>query len=125
MLRLVSLYGLERGVRQRIADELGVHRSTISRDSRPPSTCPAGHYRLLPRHRPRNVFACWSRSALDSRPGGCDCEDKTEPRHRLGHVLRFVAEALDLVEEGTFEMATPEDVASLKSTRDLLVKVCS
>ena len=32
VVRMVDVYGLEHGVRQRIADELGVHRSTISRD---------------------------------------------------------------------------------------------
>ena len=54
---------------------------------------------------------------------GCECEDTTEPRHRLGHVLKFVAEALDLVEEGRLEEVTPEDVVVLKHIRDLLVRV--
>ena len=49
VVRMVGVYGLEHGVRQRIANELGVHRSTISRDIRavlylPPETVPPTPY---------------------------------------------------------------------------------
>lgn len=46
----------------------------------------------------------------------------TEPRHRLGHVLKFAAEVLDLVEEGKLILPA-EDIALLERTRDQLVRL--
>lgn len=59
--RLVDEYGMGHGVRQRIADELGVHRSTISRQLRPYCRArvqPSGPH---PTHPPRNGYARLSR----------------------------------------------------------------
>jgi hypothetical protein len=53
---------------------------------------------------------------------GCVCGDTEEPRHRLGHVLKFVAETLDGVERGRITM--PDDAKALfNRVRDVLVRL--
>jgi hypothetical protein len=52
--------------------------------------------------------------------GSCDCEERTEPRHSLGHVLKFTAEALDAHERGEVEL--PKGGRELfEGVRDLLI----
>jgi hypothetical protein len=119
--RLVDEYGMGHGVRQRIADELGVHRSTISRQLRPycrtprrtepPSTVPS--------------IAAWVRALepIGARLAqGCDCEDTVEPRHGLGHVLKMVAETLDDADDGKIELSQA-DRRLMEQVKDVLVGV--
>ena len=108
------------GVRQRIADELGVHRSTISRQLRP--------YCCAPRPTEQTTTgpstAEWIRALgpLGTRlvAEGCECEDREEPGHALSHVLRMVAETLDAAEDGMIELSQA-DRALLRRVRDVLV----
>jgi hypothetical protein len=114
---------MEHGVRTRIARELGVSRSTISRDiaavlyvhSEPPP----------PPARPTST-AEWIRTLepLGERLAteGCVCGDTDEPRHRLGHVLKFVAETLDGIERGRITL--PDGAKAIFTlVRDVLVRL--
>jgi hypothetical protein len=120
VVRMVMAYGLEHGVRQRIADELGVHRSTVSRDIRaalylPPETLPQTPY-TPPTEWIRILEPLGARLAAED----CDCEDRTEPRHRLVHVLMFTCETLDAYERGEVEL--PEDGRQVfEEVRDVLI----
>lgn len=114
---------MEHGIRTRIAKQLGVSRSTISRDIAfllyvPRETLP-------PPPRPRSD-AAWIRTLepLGERLAAeeCVCGDTEEPRHRLGHVMKFVAETLDGVERGKIKV--PDDAKALFTrVRDILVRL--
>jgi hypothetical protein len=55
----------------------------------------------------------------------CECpqhEQEDEPRHELGHVLKFCAETLDLADQGKIS-PRPEDVGLLEHTRDVIVEL--
>ena len=114
---------MERGIRTRIAKELGVSRSTISRDVAFLLCVPR---ETLPSPPPPPSTAEWIRTLepLGERlvAEGCVCGDTEEPRHRLGHVLKFVAETLDGVERGRITM--PDDAKALfNRVRDVLVRL--
>jgi hypothetical protein len=103
---MVAVYDLEHGVRQRIAKVLGVHPSTVSRDIK------AALYLLretLP-PTPYTPNTAWIRvlESLGARLAAedCHCEGRTEPRHSLGHVMKFTAQTLDAAEKG--EVQLPE-----------------
>jgi hypothetical protein len=64
----------------------------------------------------RNLGRTTFRSCFGGGPGD-------EPHHAQGHVLRFAAEAVDLVEEGSLDEVAPEDVVALMRIRDLLIKL--
>ncbi|MGP0030371.1 MAG: hypothetical protein ACLPVF_07680 [Acidimicrobiales bacterium] len=123
---MVAKYGLfdeegkEHGIRTRIAKELGVSRSTISRDIKDTIYL---HHDPVPAP-PTTSTAKWIRTlepfGEQLATQGCVCEDQEEPQHRLGHVLKFVVETLDGVAEGKVEM--PEGGEELlRRVRDVLV----
>jgi hypothetical protein len=114
---------MERGIRTRIAKELGVSRSTVSRDiaavlyvhSQPPPP---------PARPPSNAEWIRTLEPLGERLAAeeCVCGDTEEPRHRLGHVLKMVAEALDGIERG--RITVPDDAKAVFSrVRDVLVRL--
>lgn len=104
VVRMVQVYGLAHGVRQRIANELDVHRSTISRDIQ--AAIYAEPELLLPTPRTANTEWIRELETLGARLAaeGCGCDDKAEPRHSLGHVMKFVAETLDVHERSKVEL---------------------
>ena len=119
--RLTREYGLGHGVRQRIADEIGVSRSTISRDLAPFSRPP----RPVSRSVGQTSTAEWIRALepLGKRLAaqGCECDKGgDELRHHLGHVMRLVAESLDAAEDGKVELAD-RDRALLVRARDVIL----
>jgi hypothetical protein len=119
ILKLVDEYGMGHGACQRIADELGVHRSTVSRQLRP--------YRRAPHPKqPRSLLPStsdWIR-ALEARGAwlaeGCGCEESDELHHRLGHVLTMATETLDAAESGELELSET-DWALTERVIDVLV----
>jgi hypothetical protein len=116
--------GLCHGVRAAVARELGVSRSTVSRDVAwlyyaprelrpgPPGPSAAKLIALL--------------EPLGERLAAADCrcgeDDLDEPRHALGHVLKVTAETLDAMEEGTL-ILDAEDVARLQRLRDQVIQL--
>ena len=114
--------GLEHGTRAQIAREVGVSRSTVSRDvtalfyaAREPRPKALG---------PTAAELIAALGPLGERLAAEDCEcgegDLEEPRHALGHVLQLAAEALDAVKEGTLSLR-PEDIGLLEWVRDRVV----
>jgi hypothetical protein len=120
--RLVGEYGMGHGVRQRIADELGVHRSTISRQLRPYGRAP----RATKPSSAGPSTAQWIRAleplGVTLAAEGCDCEVREEPRHGLSHVLRMVAETLNAVDDGEIEF-NQQDRRTLERVKDVLVRM--
>ena len=113
----------KRGLRSRIAKELGVSRSTISRDIRHLISIPG----MTLAYRPsKTLDAKWIRTLepLGERLAAqeCDCGESEEPRHRLGHVLKFVATTLEQVEEGRITMED-DDRAVFTRARDVLGRI--
>ena len=120
VVRLVMVYGLEHGVRQKIADQLGVHRSTISRDIQASIYAPRETLPPTPFRPTTELIRMLEPFGARLAAEGCSCEDKTEPRHSLRHALKFTAETLDAVEDGEVEL--PEDGQELfEKVRDLLL----
>jgi hypothetical protein len=110
--------GLKHGIRAEIARELGVSRSTVSRDI-------AARYYAPREPRPSGGELSAKELIASLGPFGeqlaardCQCEGEVEePRHALGHVVKQVAETLDAVEDGRLSLPV-EDVRVLKRVRD-------
>ena len=116
-----GLAGFNRGVRAQIARELGVSRSTISRD--------VAAIFFAPRELPAemtNAAVIRLLSSTGARLGeGCECPEKErerEPWHSLGHALQFAAETLDGVEEGRISLSE-EQVRSFEVVRDKVIEM--
>ncbi|HXY27132.1 MAG TPA: HTH domain-containing protein [Acidimicrobiales bacterium] len=119
---VVERGGLGHGIRAEIARELGVSRSTISRDITA-TICAPREPRPKALH-PTAAELIAVLGPLGERLAAQDCEcgpqHLEEPRHALGHVLKFAAETLDAVEEGKLDLP-PEDVRLLEGLRDRIV----
>lgn len=115
--------GLEHGTRAEIARELGVSRSTVSRDVAAVFYAPREPRPKDPGPTGAEVIATLGPLGERLAAEDCECgpEDREEPRHALGHVLKLVAEALDAVEEGRLTLP-PEDVGLLELVRDRVVE---
>jgi hypothetical protein len=114
---------VEHGIRARLARELGVSRSTISRDLAFLFYVPRETLPPLPRP---TSDAEWIRTLepLGERLAAeeCVCGETEEPRHRLGHVLKMVAETLDSVERGKITLS--DDAKALFTrVRDVLCMI--
>jgi hypothetical protein len=100
--------GLDHGVRAEIAREIGVSRSTISRDITAAICIPREPLPKDPRPTAAELIA--DLGPLGERLAVEDCEcgpdELAEPRHGLSHVLKLCAQALDSVEEGEDNPAT-------------------
>jgi hypothetical protein len=116
---------LNHGIRAEIARELGLSWSTASRDI--VASILTSREKTDHKHRtspPLEYFQWIMEFGCSLAVVDCDCEgSRGEPRHEFGHVLKFAAEALDLIDEGELPEATPEDLARLKRLRDFLVTV--
>jgi hypothetical protein len=117
----------EHGARAAIARDLGVSRSTISRDIKelyyaPPETpSPQARTKMTK----AQLIAVVKPLAKRLTSEDCDCpqdEQKDEPRHELGHVLKFCAEVLDLADKGKINVS-PADVRLMERTRDGIVEL--
>jgi len=122
VVKLVGLYGDGHGVRQKIANELGVHRSTISRDIAAVFFAPRVAWPPVFGPPPKKEMTTSQRIAAMEAAGkrlvanGCKCEDKTEPRHALGHLLRGVDERDAAIAAGKVE-ATEREQEVLEGLR--------
>ena len=116
--------GLEHGIRAEIARQIGVSRSTVSRDIKATLYAPREPRRSD--HGPTTTALIAALEPLGGRLSAqaCECgpESLEEPRHALGHTLRMTAETLDAVEMGTLALPT-EDVRSLERMRDRIVEL--
>lgn len=117
---LIEEYGWGHGARQRIADELGVDRSTISRDFRALG--------LGPRPGPPSVkkmsTAQWIKMLEPLSDllvaQGCDCEDGDELHHKLSHVFRMAEQMLYSADDGKVDLSEAQ-LQLLERMRDALM----
>ena len=120
VLRLVAINRLERGSQAEMARQLGVHRSTITRDLQA-VFYPPGCYLNIgqlgptltlqgPPERPPGVKELLAdlepfRRRLVARKCDCPEEEREEPRHGFLHVLDKLGAVLDSANRGKIELS--------------------